>query len=106
MPVFWELCLSVQSESLGLPDRDTASYQALARRYHHRMIEAIAEATSIFDLRIGEASDNRLRGCFGFHYVETVRRWTDNIPLSRLVIHAIEHNAGKNLLDLAEDEAK
>lgn len=105
-PTFRELCLSVQPESLGLPDHDTAFNQALACRYRHLVVKAAAEATGVFDLRTGEVNDDRLRKRFGFHYAEMVRRWANNIPLSQPVIHAIEHDTGKSLLDLAEDEAE
>ncbi|MCR7869187.1 hypothetical protein NS942_08085, partial [Pseudomonas aeruginosa] len=50
-PTFRELCLSVQPESLGLPDHDTAFHQALACRYRHQVVKAAAEATGVFDLR-------------------------------------------------------
>ncbi|VFT09141.1 Uncharacterised protein [Pseudomonas aeruginosa] len=105
-PTFRELCLSVQPESLGLPDHDTAFHQALACRYRHQVVKAAAEATGVFDLRTGEVIDDRLRKRFGFYYAEMVRRWANNIPLSQPVVHAIEHDTGKSLLDLAEDEAE
>lgn len=98
--------MSVQPESLGLPDHDTAFHQALACRYRHQVVKAAAEATGVFDLRTGEVNDDRLRKRFGFHYAEMVRRWANNIPLSQPVIHAIEHDTGKSLLALAEDEAE
>ncbi|HCF6372830.1 TPA: hypothetical protein NIH98_001813 [Pseudomonas aeruginosa] len=98
--------MSVQPESLGLPDHDTAFNQALACRYRHQVVKAAAEATGVFDLRTGEVNDDRLRKRFGFHYAEMVRRWANNIPLSQPVIHAIEHDTGKSLLDLAEDESE
>ncbi|HCF9262303.1 TPA: hypothetical protein NI607_006539, partial [Pseudomonas aeruginosa] len=71
-----------------------------------QVVKAAAEATGVFDLRTGEVNDDRLRKRFGFHYAEMVRRWANNIPLSQPVVHAIEHDTGKSLLDLAEDEAE